>query len=72
MNEWMNEWINGKFIQAQNNVYNANFNIYNLIVNYQTWFLHNVVSFRLRIKGKTSNWLSLSFTLPLLVEDTLT
>ena len=43
----------------------------NLIVNAQTWFLHNV-SFRLRIMEKTSNWLSFltlcPFTLPLLVE----
>ena len=46
----------------------------NLIVNAQTWFLHNV-SFRLRIMEKTSNWLSFltlcPFTLPLLVEDAL-
>ena len=43
----------------------------NLIVNAQTWFLHNV-SFKLRIMEKTSNWLSFltlcPFTLPLLVE----
>ena len=64
MNEWEIYWSLKKCLQC--------YFLENLIVNTQTWFLHNAVSFRLRIKVKTCNWLFLSFILLLLVEDALT
>ena len=67
MNEWMGNLFKLKVMFTM-------LLFKNLIVNAQTWFLHNV-SFKLRIMEKTSNWLSFltlcPFTLPLLVEDAL-